>query len=78
MTAPETTPEARQAIATALAVLVKHKISAFRTTQEGWPEAHQGIWVLPIGSAHENTQAFRPFWMNKGEVLCYQAPAVAA
>jgi hypothetical protein len=75
MKAPEITHETRQEIATALAVLVKHKVSGFRTTEPDWPEPNQGLWVLPVGSAHNNTETFRPFWMSKGEVLCYQAPA---
>lgn len=68
MKPPEMTQDVRNEVAAALAILIKHNVSAFRATEEDWPEAHWGVWVVPTGNAHDNTQAFRPFWMNKDEV----------
>lgn len=73
MLAPEITPEARSEIATALAVLSRHHVSAFRASSGfndvDWPEDQKGCWVIPVGSARDNSQAFRPFWIGKAEMI---------
>lgn len=63
MAAPEITPEARQEIADALKVLAKNQVIGVRA------EDHQGWWVIPVGSAWQNTQVFRPFWISKAEMI---------
>lgn len=67
MSAPEITQEARQEIAAAVAVLIRHQVNAVRISDPNWTP-NQGCWIIPVGNDWDNTQAFRPFWMPLTEV----------
>ena len=65
---PEITQEARQEIAAAVAVLIRHQVNVARISDPNWTPNHQGCWIVPVGNDWDNTQAFRPFWILLTEV----------